>query len=149
MSINIRPFTSEDLPSLMQVWEAANKQAHPFLKTAMVDFARKAIPEQFLPVADTWVAEDDDRIVGFMSLLSHESGAQEVGGMFVHPNCHRKGIGTRLMNKAIELKSSVMLEVFEKNTTGRAFYEAYGFVNQSQNLHELSGEQVIVMTFGA
>ena len=147
MNIAIRPYTEMDKSGLMQVWEQANKIAHPFLKESVVDFVRQAIAEQFLPISETWIAESDGEVIGFMALLDNHKSTSEVGAMFVAPKYQRQGIGKQLMDKAIALKNTVILEVFEKNTLGRAFYDSYGFTKQSDNLHELSGERVIVMSF--
>ncbi len=130
----IREYRPEDLPTVMDVWESAFVEAHPFLDQAFIDEERRVIPSLYMPRAETWVFETEGRIVGFISLLGHE-----VGGLFVAPAYQRRGIGRRLIEHARQRRGELVLEVFEQNTHARAFYEAEGFVLENQSTHEETG----------
>jgi putative acetyltransferase len=101
---------------------------------------RKNIPELYLPNAETWVWEDEGRVVGFLALLGNE-----VGALFVAPEFHRQGIGRALMDHAREIRSTLEVEVFVEKSLGRSFYEPYGFEPFEYKMHEPTGHEVIRM----
>lgn len=138
----IRPYQAEDFDGLMSSWENASRVAHPFLSEDFLDEERHNIPNLYLPNTDTWVAELDGRVVGFLSLLNNE-----VGAIFVEPNFHGQGIGKGLMDKAQDLHGTLELDVFEANRLGRRFYERYGFQFVSSSVHEPTVETVFRLRF--
>ena len=72
------------------------------------------------------VAEIDRQIAGFASLLK---GLNVIGAVFVHPNCVRRGIGTKLLQsvekKAIQNKIKILWVCSSLNA--HAFYLANGY----------------------
>ncbi|MEZ5944923.1 MAG: GNAT family N-acetyltransferase [Planctomycetaceae bacterium] len=130
----IRPYEDRDLDDLLAAWAAASEIAHPFLSPEFLALERQNIPNLYLPNAETWVFEDEGRVVGFVALLGNE-----VGAIFVHASHQRMGVGRRLMDKAKELRGELVVEVFKANTVGRAFYSKYGFTFDSEKVHEQTG----------
>jgi putative acetyltransferase len=119
----IRKYQDTDLNELLEAWYSASKVAHHFLDKAFFKQEREAIASVYLPVSETWVFEEGGKVISFISLLENE-----VGGLFVHADHHRKGIGKQLMDFAANLKGALVLDVFEENGIGRTFYKKYGFV---------------------
>ncbi len=119
----IRPFTNDDLEAVLDVWQRAAAIAHSFLSEEFLKTERTLIAEQWLPASETIVYEDEGRVVGFLSL-----NANEVGGIFVDPDCQDQGVGRALMDRARASRPQLELTVFEANAKARRFYEAYGFV---------------------
>ena len=84
------------------------------------------------------VAETDGRAVGFIQFgcgnLETDSGnAQELRRLYVLADFQNIGIGTQLMNAALESPeiknaASVFLDVWEHNLGAQRFYARYGFV---------------------
>ena len=138
MNTIIRPYESQDLKPLLSVWRKASELAHPFLDSAFLDKETENIPNIYLPIAETWVAEVNHELVGFIALINNE-----VGALFVDPVYHGKGIGTALMNKAADIRDSLELEVFKDNSIGRAFYARYGFTCLKESVHDQSGFDVL------
>ena len=130
----IRQYRDHDLDDLLAAWEAASESTHPFLTKDFLDLERANIPNLYLPNAETWVFEDEGRVVGFVALLGNE-----VGAIFVHPSHQRRGVGRQLMDKAKELRGELVVEVFKANTMGRAFYAKYGFETVAEKVHEQTG----------
>ena len=62
----IRRYRDSDLNDVISAWKSASKTAHPFLTTDFLERERYNIPNVYLPNADTWVAEYDGRVIGFM-----------------------------------------------------------------------------------
>ena len=86
-----------------------------------------------------WVACEDDRIVGFISLGICRDGdalplvTGEIYGMYVHPDEWRRRIGSALMAQALHALKllgyvEATLWVLRGNQRARDFYEASGFV---------------------
>ena len=136
----IRKYAPKDKDALLDVWYESAQVAHPFWAPEMFAHERQAIAEQFLPIAETYVYERTDKVVGFVSLMGNE-----VGGLFVTPRCHREGIGRALMDWARASRDHLELEVFEANLIGRAFYDRYGFGVIRERVDEATGLRVLRM----
>ena len=134
MPASIRTYRETDLPGVMNAWETASAQAHPFLPPEFVSEVRAAIPKLYLPKAETWVAEHEKQVVGFVALIG-----DEIGAIFVDPQHQGKGFGVQLMDKARDLRAQLEVEVFSENTIGGAFYRKYGFTQVEEKRHEPTG----------
>ncbi len=74
MKAEIRHYQDRDLNDLLTAWENASKIAHPFMTNQFFEQERYNIPNLYLPNADTWVAIDGEKVVGFMALIGNEIG---------------------------------------------------------------------------
>ncbi len=134
----IRKHVENDLEQIMNVWIDSSNLAHPFLHSAFVEKVKTDMRKIYIPNSETWVYENDLGIVGFISMLG-----DEIGGLFVLPQNHSSGIGTKLVNYVSEFHEKLEVEVFEKNEIGRAFYNKFGFSLIKEFTHEESGERVL------
>jgi putative acetyltransferase len=137
-TLMIRKHTAKDLEQIINVWYTSSTLAHPFLSAAFVEKVKSDMTNIYIPNSETWVYEIDNSIVGFISMLDNE-----IGGLFVLPNNHSKGIGTELVDFIKKEYSELEVEVFEKNSIGRAFYDSYGFERIKKYTHEESGNEVL------
>lgn len=140
----IRKHTPKDLDAIISIWHDASTLAHPFLETSFVEKVKKDMREIYVPGSETWVYEDGNSPVGFISMLGNE-----IGGLFVLPEHHSKGIGSQLVNFANTLHHELEVEVFEKNVIGRAFYDKYGFKQMKKYFHAESKSEVLRLNFKA
>ena len=138
----VREYEPADLDGVMSAWESASKVAHPFLKEAFLEQERYNIPNLYLPNAETWVMEEDGTVIGFIALLGNE-----VGAIFVESAHHGTGAGRALMDKAVELRGNIELEVFKANAVGRAFYDRYGFAPILERMHEETGNMLLRLAY--
>jgi putative acetyltransferase len=138
----IRQYVESDLDGVLSSWESASKIAHPFLKEEFLETERYNIPNVYLPNTDTWVAEVEGNVVGFIALMGNE-----VGALFLDPKFHGNGIGKSLMDKARELHETLEVEVFKANSIGREFYDRYGFKLLSESIHEPTSQEVLRLKF--
>lgn len=134
----IRKHTSKDLNSILDIWFQASTLAHPFLDQAFVEHVKTAMRDMYIPNSETWVYEDNNTILGFISMMENE-----IGGLFVLPNHHGKGIGTQLVHFIKPSHKSLEVEVFDKNIIGRTFYNKYGFKEISSYFHKESSQDVL------
>ena len=142
MSRVIREYSPDDLAGVLSAWESATVVAHPFLTEEFLDQERRNIPELYLPNAETWVAEEDGQVIGFIALIDNE-----VGAIFVNTEFHHTGAGRALMDKAQELRGSLEVEVFKENAIGRRFYFNYGFVLLEESIHEATGNALLRLKY--
>ena len=78
-----------------------------------------------------FVAERDNKIIGVI-MVGTDGRRGYIYHTAVHPSCRKQGIGSRLVETAMDaLKqlgiSKVALVVFERNKSGNAFWEKQGF----------------------
>lgn len=142
MKVNIRQYMDSDLNAVLDSWEVATGLAHKFMTDEFIALKRKNVADIYMPNTDTWVAEIDSEVQGFIALMGNE-----VGAIFLQPNCHGKGVGKKLMDKAQELLGDLEVEVFKENSIGRKFYSQYGFEHLEEKLHEPTGQQVMRLKF--
>ena len=134
----IRKHIEQDLEQIMNIWEKSSTLAHPFLRNDFVEKVASDMRNLYIPNSETWVFEENDSIVGFISMIENE-----IGGLFVLPDNHSKGIGTKLVDFIAKENKVLEVEVFEKNKIGNAFYNKYGFKLIKQYLHEESYNVVL------
>jgi len=140
--LNIRPYRDSDLDAVVCSWETATRLAHPFMTEEFLAQEKKNLPDLYLPNADTWVAERDGQVIGFIALMGNE-----VGAIFLQPKYHGQKIGKALMDKAQALHGDLEVEVFSTNVIGRQFYTQYGFQFLAEKMHEPTGQKVIRLRF--
>jgi len=98
------------------------------------------VRDQLLPVAETWVVEEDGEMVAFMSIID-----DLIGGLFTHPDHQGKGYGCALIEYARLHHDPVFVEVFEANDKAIGFYRSCGFVEHEARLDEESGLPRLVL----
>ncbi|MBF9051662.1 GNAT family N-acetyltransferase [Roseobacter sp. HKCCD9010] len=138
----IRPYSPADKQAVMSIWRDTSAVAHPFLSSEFMSEAENLIRDTLLDMAEIWVAEQDGTPVGFVALIGHE-----VGGLFLRPEHHGHGIGQALMDRAVQRKGGLELDVFRENTKARQFYTRYGLTEGAERFDDASGQYVLRMTY--
>jgi putative acetyltransferase len=98
------------------------------------------VRDQLLPIAETWVVEEDGELVAFMSIID-----DLIGGLFTHPDHQGKGHGRALVEQARLLHDPVCVEVFEANDNVIGFYRSVGFVDHEARVDEESGLPLLIL----
>ena len=141
--MEIRKYIEEDVERVLEIWFESSSIAHDFLGLDQLKEQKNLIRDTYLPMAETWVVEEDGEIQGFISLLDHY-----VGGLFLHPDQQGLGIGRRLIEKAFQEKGFLTVGVYEKNLAARKFYERMGFLYENEEVQEETGEVVLNLKKG-
>ena len=134
----IRPAEPRDAAAVADVhvrtWEAAYEHVFGADRLAEIDVARRrAIAEQAIASGGVAVAEDDGRIVGFVSVgpSTDVDGEGELYAIYVLPEAWGSGAGHRLMEAGKELLrasyTDATLYVLDDNPRARRFYEREGW----------------------
>ena len=138
----IRKYKSEDADAVVLMWRISSDLAHPFLTKEFLDKEADNIRNVHLAMAETWVTEINGNVVGFIALVG-----EEIGGLFLDPRYHGRGLGRALVDKAVAEKGALKVEVFKENVIGRRFYNSYGFRSTEEFFHEASGQMTLRMVF--
>lgn len=118
----LRPYTPADLDACVAIWRTASEAAHPFLGRDHLDADEALVRDVYFPQAEITVASEGTIPVGFIALIG-----RFVGGLFVSPDRHRRGIGRMLIDAAAQTHGPLAVEVYEENAAARRFYAALGF----------------------
>jgi GNAT superfamily N-acetyltransferase len=124
--IEIRPARDEEAPIVADLYWRAREAAIPAIPPSVhpLDDVRVHFATVVLPHRDTWLAVEDDAIVGFLAL---EPGW--VDHLYLEPSRTGEGIGTQLLDHAKTVQPDGLdLWAFRANTGARRFYERHGFV---------------------
>lgn len=144
-SPRIRPYRSSDEAAVIEVYLSATIPGQSFLPER---FWRESVPEirdVLMPIAETWVLEDGDRVVAFASLLDDGQGGRLIGGLFTRPDYQSRGYGAALVNHVGALHDRLSVEVFAANERAHAFYLRCGFVDHERRANVATGLAEIVM----
>jgi ribosomal protein S18 acetylase RimI-like enzyme len=139
----VRPATDADVEAMVELQLAAWREGFvPILPPAFeVPDARGFAPRLAEALAvqgvHSTLALEGERMVGWITYgvnRDPDTGPRtgEVRSLFVHPDLWRSGVGTTLMNAALEALAEegydeVTVWSFEENDRANAFYERHGF----------------------
>lgn len=123
----LRRAIPEDGDELAAILRAAMRGAMPGLPELHTpEEDRRFLRAVVLPNEEVWVAEVDERPVGFAA-LGLRDGEDYLQHIYVAPAHQGRGLGTQLLNHAKDLRpSGFRLWVFQRNEGARRFYERHG-----------------------
>lgn len=139
----IRKFNNNDINTVMQIWKNENIKAHKFIQKEYWESNYNYVKEA-LQNAEVYVYLIKKEIVGFIGLNNNY-----IEGIFVDTNNQCKGIGTSLLNKVKENKSSLTLSVYKKNTNTINFYKKNNFIITKESIDKNTNESEYTMTWNS
>jgi putative acetyltransferase len=111
---------SNDL--LIELWESSVRATHDFLQEEDIEFY-KSNANKYLNAVDIYVVRDkNNNIAAFMGISE-----DNLEMLFVHPNEMGQGIGTLLVEFAVNELKIKKVDVNEQNKRAFRFYEKMGF----------------------
>ena len=122
--IETRRAGPDDATDVADVFLASFKATYDFPLAHTDDEVRTWIRDTLVPDHETWVATENDRIVGMLALAPGW-----IEQLYVAPDRLGHGIGSRLVTVAKERQhEGLSLWTFQVNDRARRFYERHGFV---------------------
>lgn len=139
----IREFKENDLNIVMRIWFDTNTQAHNFISKDYWTNSYEMVKEM-LPQAELYVFEEEsaNRIEGFIGLTGNY-----IAGIFVRGEVQSSGIGKQLLDYVKNIKSSLALNVYQKNKQAIYFYQREHFVIQSEATDVDTNEKEYIMVW--
>ncbi len=129
--MNIRTMKSEDYDAVYALWLSCKGMG-----LNSVDDSQDGIDRFLLRNPETcFVAEENSEIIGAI-IAGNDGRRGYIYHTAVSPICRRKGIGTALVQKALNAFSEIgisktALVVFDRNEDGNTFWENQGFTVRS------------------
>jgi len=119
----LRPATPEDAPALARILFDCFRVSLPFLPQLHTVAENVAFMTGWLmPNHQVWLAEEAGAVVGYAAF-----DAGRIQHLYIAPEAQGRGVGPRLLAKAMEDGGPKDLWTFQQNDRARRFYEARGF----------------------
>lgn len=111
------------MEQLLTIWESSVSATHLFLSDSEIEKIKKYIPQALREIPDLIIVVNENQIpIGFMGIIK-----QHLEMLFISSEERGKGIGSELLNDAIEKYLVTDLAVNEQNHLAKEFYEHMGF----------------------
>ncbi len=137
----IRELREADLDQVMELWLQSNEQAHAFIKEEYWKGHYREV-RKLLPRAEVYVYEENGEIMGFIG-----ADGPYIAGIFVDFRSRSMGIGKQLLDYVKLRKSTLTLQVYEKNERAVSFYRREGFMVKEKLVDEETGETEFQMDY--
>lgn len=138
--LSIRKMRSSDIKVLTDIWLETSLKAHHFISANFWKDQKDAMQNQYLPAAETYVAEHENGISGFVSLSKNR-----IAAIFVSPEKQGKGIGSSLIDYVKGMREELILHVYQNNDKSVKFYRAKGFEIISGTVDKHTQEKEFIM----
>ncbi len=138
--MEIRKLTPKDIETVVALWYKASVIAHDFIPRDYWNKNKEAMANKYLPNSETYLAIDDKKIAGFVSMVENFLAA-----IFVDNKIQGKGIGKKLLNFVKDTRTTIQLKVYKKNIKTVDFYKSQGFEIMFENKEEETGENEFLM----
>jgi putative acetyltransferase len=121
---HVTPATLDEVPRLVEVWEASVRATHHFLAPGDVEVFRPLVRDALASgaVMVGCVRDGAGAAVGFVAVAE---GKGEM--LFIHPDHRGRGVGQALLRHAVEAMGATRLDVNEQNEQAVGFYLRMGF----------------------
>jgi GNAT superfamily N-acetyltransferase len=118
-----RRATLEDAGAIAEVLTAARAAQAWFPRLHTAGETRHFVRERLLPEHETWVVEEDGRVVAYLAI-----NGSLVDHLFVHPDFQGRGIGTARLEHSQRLLPDGFSLWTHEASEACGFYEARGLV---------------------
>ena len=138
--MKIREFVSGDTEKFVEIWFEASRSVHWFIGDDLLKMQKEEVRNEYIPMAETWVAEDGGEVMGFISLIDNY-----IGALFVHQRQQGKGAGTGIIKWASSEKDQLTVGVDEKNSKAQEFDKGLDFKETGREVQAEKSKKVINM----
>ncbi|MDU1538213.1 MAG: N-acetyltransferase [Paeniclostridium sordellii] len=128
----IRKLENKDINIIMDIWLKSTIKAHNFIDENYWRKNYNNVKNIYIPISDTFVYEYNGRIKGFISIINNDF----IGALFVDVNSQGMGIGSKLIDYAINIYENLSLSVYKDNENAFAFYKNKNFKILSEEVNK-------------
>ena len=142
-SFHLRPYRADDEDAAIALWQRTWQQAYPSIDfAARVNWWRERWRGELVPNAAIIVAEQDDALVGFVTI----DASGYLDQLVVAPDHWGSELAKALVNEAKRLSPDrITLLVNTDNIRAIRFYEHSGFAHAGEDVNPTSGRPVLRM----
>ena len=115
-------YTDKYRDQLLLVWENSVLATHHFLKPADFQAIKEIVKSIDFNAFEVYCLVLNTEVVGFLGVAE-----QKVEMLYLSPSSFGEGLGTRLMNFALQELGVNKVDVNEQNPKAVAFYQKFGF----------------------
>lgn len=137
----IRKLDNKDVNRIMEIWLESTIKAHRFIEKEYWQSNYNTVKDVYIPVAETYVYEENDVIKGFISIIDKEF----IGALFVDNDYQGLGVGSKLINFVLNKYDTLSLAVYKENFKSVRFYKKMGFEILSEEINEDSKHPEYIM----
>jgi putative acetyltransferase len=116
------PVQPDDIPRLVEVWEASVRATHHFVAESDIQIFRPLVHDSPHVEYSVSVRDEYGIVAGFAFVAEGK-----VEALFIHPKWRGQGIGKRLLKYAVDALGATALDVNEQNEQALGFYLHMGF----------------------
>ncbi|PZD95823.1 N-acetyltransferase [Paenibacillus sambharensis] len=138
--MQIRKADETDYEELVQIWLEGSIDAHHFVDPEYWRSMSEEMRTKYLPMASTYIIEQDGAAAGFVSMVDDYLAA-----LFVAAEYRNQGYGRELIHHVKQLYDRIELKVYRRNDTALNFYKRSGFIIGEEGTDEHTKEQEYVM----
>ncbi len=132
----VSPVRAEDLPRVVDVWEASVRATHHFLTPEDIAFFKPLVRDEFLHAVELGCVRDAaGSVVGFVGVAD---GKIEM--LFIDPDWRGRGAGRQLLRHAVDVLGATRVDVNEQNEQAVGFYLRMGFVIEGRSERDGMGK---------
>lgn len=128
----IRKLENKDINIIMDIWLKSTIKAHNFIDENYWRKNYNNVKNIYIPISDTFVYEYNGRIKGFISIINNDF----IGALFVDVNSQGMGIGSKLIDYAINIYENLSLSVYKDNENAFDFYKNKNFKILSEEVNK-------------
>ncbi len=136
----IRKSNKQDIDKIVELWYEVSLEAHDFVDKEYWESAKKDMREQYIPMSDTYIIEEDKELIGFISMVDSYLAA-----IFIDSKFQSKGYGKELLDYVKKHKEYIELKVFQKNVVAYKFYSRNGFIIEKELVDDNLNEKEYLM----
>lgn len=137
----IRRAHHEEFSTLIQIWEDSVMDSHQFLTNQDIADYKSILTTTNFYNTEIFLIEIDKQIKGFIGLM-----VNKIQLLFIAPQSFGMGLGTALINFAIDNKDVKHVDVNEQNITAHRFYLNKGFRNVEKFSSDATGKPYPVIS---
>lgn len=137
----IRKLEKEDINNIMEIWLDSTIKGHDFIDEKYWRDNYSKVKDIYVPMSETFVYEENESIKGFISVIEENF----IGALFVDSNSFRKGIGSKLIDFALEKYEGLNLAVYKENKSAIEFYKYKNFEVVCEQINEETGFMEYIM----
>lgn len=139
----IRKLENRDIDAIMNIWKDSTIKAHDFIDKGYWTNNYNVVREVYIPMSEVFVYEENSNIYGFIGIIENKF----IGALFVDVNKQGIGIGSKLIDFAIDKYKQLDLAVYKDNKASVEFYKKKGFKIISEQENEDSNFMEYTMRY--